>query len=195
MDHIFIAGPSAVGKTTLAKRLFKHYKGVYIEQNMVPEFAIPDNVGDIGVFEEKLCWENTLLQIKFFRDKGLKNIIALDFDDVRIRELPLIFNGSDFIILRLVSSDHEQIKKQMDLRNDNEGGLFVPAYVERANSVIMKRELLPNEVMIDVAGKQKEQVFAEAVSKIDSFIPKKNYDYILDDEKKYLSWVKSRQLY
>lgn len=39
MDFIFIIGPSGVGKTTLAKGLYEHYKGVYFEQNMVPEFC------------------------------------------------------------------------------------------------------------------------------------------------------------
>ena len=42
MDFIFIIGPSAVGKTTLAKALFEHYNGVYVEQNMVPEFISRD---------------------------------------------------------------------------------------------------------------------------------------------------------
>ena len=55
MDFIFIIGPSAVGKTTLAKELYKHYGGVYIEQNMVPEFVIPKNVEDVGIYEEQLC--------------------------------------------------------------------------------------------------------------------------------------------
>lgn len=30
-DYIFIIGPSAVGKTSLAKSLYNHYKDVYIE--------------------------------------------------------------------------------------------------------------------------------------------------------------------
>ena len=51
-DFIFIIGPSGVGKTTLAKELFKHYNSVYFEQNMIPEFGIPDNV-DPGVYEEE----------------------------------------------------------------------------------------------------------------------------------------------
>ena len=42
MDFIFIIGPSAVGKTTLAKSLYQHYNGVYLEQNMVPEFVDPE---------------------------------------------------------------------------------------------------------------------------------------------------------
>ena len=44
MDFIFVIGSSAVGKTTLAKKLYQHYNGVYIEQNMVPEFIIPKDV-------------------------------------------------------------------------------------------------------------------------------------------------------
>jgi hypothetical protein len=194
MDFIFVIGPSAVGKTTLAKKLYNHYSGVYIEQNMVPEFVIPESVEDVGLYEEQLCWENTLAQIKFFYDKGLRNIVALDFDDIRARELPKIFQGYNFIIIRLVSSDSNQIKVQMEHRKNNEGGLFNPDYVERANSVIKGRNLLPNEVMVDVAGKDKQGVFAEVMSLIDNFESVKDYAYELDDEKHYLSWVKSRKL-
>lgn len=61
MDFIFIIGPSAVGKTTLAKKLYKHYNGVYFEQNMVPEFSIPKECIDEGVFEEQTCWDNVIL--------------------------------------------------------------------------------------------------------------------------------------
>ena len=194
MDFIFIIGPSAVGKTTLAKELYKHYNGVYIEQNMVPEFIIPENVEDVGVYEERLCWENTLAQIKFFYEKGLRNIVALDFDDVRVRELPKEFHGYNFIIIRLVSGNPKQITMQMEHRKNNEGGLFRPEYIERSNSMIKSRNLLPNEVQVDIAGKSKEEVLTEVVKLIDNFKPVKDYTYELDDEKHYLSWVQSRKL-
>ena len=195
MDFIFIIGPSAVGKTTLAKSLYQHYQGVYLEQNMVPEFVVPENVEDVGIYEEQLCWENVLLQLKFFYDKGHRNIVALDFDDVRTRELPQIFRGYKFITLKLVSSNAEQIKEQMIYRHNNEGGLYAPDYVERSNHVIMNRKLLPNEVQIDVAGKTKEEVFNEAIKIINGFDTKTNYVYELDDEHNYLSWVQSRKLF
>ncbi len=194
MDYIFIIGPGAVGKTTLAKALYLHYGGVYVEQNMVPEFVIPDSVEDAGLFEERLCWENTLLQIRYFHDQGFRNIVALDFDDVRTRELPVIFRGSDFVTLKLISSDPGQIMRQMTHRKQHEGGLYAPDRVERSNEVIRSRRLLPNEVQIDVAGKTKEEVLAEAIGIIDRFQPDKEYVYTPDDERHYLSWVQGRWL-
>lgn len=194
MDFIFIIGPSAVGKTTLAKALFEHYNGVYVEQNMVPEFGIPADCPDEGVFEEETCWENVLMQLDYFHKRGLQNIIALDFDDYRTRELPQYFRGKRFITLKLISSAPEQIRLQMIHRHENEGGLFMLDNVIRSNEKISTRTLLPNEVCIDVAGKTKEEVFAEAVRIIDSFAPDLDYTYELPDEQLFLSWVHSRNL-
>ena len=194
MDFIFIIGPSAVGKTTLAKALFAHYNGVYLEQNMVPEFGIPEDCPDIGVFEEETCWKNFLLQLNFFHEKGFQNIIALDFDDYRTRELPLHFKGKRFVTLKLVSGDTEQIRRQMIHRSENEGGLMELENVERANQKIKSRPLLPNEVLLDVAGKTREAVFTEAIGIIDHFKPDLEYTYELPDEQLFLSWVHSRNL-
>lgn len=195
MDFIFIIGPSAVGKTTLARELYKHYNGVYFEQNMVPEFCIPAETEDPGLYEEQLCWDSVLNQLRFFYANGLRNIVALDFDDIRAKELPMIFKGYNFIILRLFSSNPSQIKEQMEQRKNSEGGLYMPNYVERSNFVIMNRKLLPNEVKIDVAGKTRSAVLQTAISVIDSFVAQTNYDYDPDKEQDYLSWVQSRQLY
>ncbi len=194
LDYIFIVGPSAVGKTALARGLFRIYGGVYLEQNMVPEFTVPDSAEDPGLYEEQLCWDNMLLQLRFFFDRGRRNIIVLDFDDVRARELPLLFRGYRFIILRLVSSDPEQIRRQMVHRRDNEGGLYAPELIEKSNRTIMNRPLLPNEVKIDVAGRTKEEVLQAAAGVIERFEPLTEYDYRPDDERRYMSWVKSRGL-
>ena len=161
---------------------------------MVPEFSIPENCPDEGVFEEETCFENVLFQLDYFHKRGFQNIIALDFDDYRTRELPLYFRGKRFITLKLVSSDPEQIRRQMIHRHENEGGLFLLENVIRSNEKIRSRPLLPNEVLIDVFGKTKEEVFREAVCIIDSFEPQLDYTYDLPDEQLFLSWVHSRDL-
>ena len=194
MDFIFIIGPSAVGKTTLAKELYKHYNGVYFEQNMVPEFCIPNNCEDEGVFEEETCWNNVILQLNWFYNNGFRNIVALDFDDVRTRELPKIFKGYKFITIKLVSSNSKQIEKQMIHRYNNEGGLYDIDNIVRSNEKIKNRGLLPNEVLIDVFGKTKEDILKEAINIIDNFNSKIEYEYELDDENNYLSWVQSKNL-
>lgn len=134
------------------------------------------------------------MQLVFFHSKGCKNIVALDFDDVRARELPKIFADYRYIILRLVSSDAEQIKRQMIHRYHNEGGVYDLGNAERANQVIMSRRLLPNEVQIDVAGKSKAEILEEAIYIIDGGCPEMGYEYEVDDERNYLSWVWSRGL-
>ena len=134
------------------------------------------------------------MQLKFFHDKGCNNIVSLDFDDVRAREFPLLFKGYSFIIIRLVSSDTEQIRRQMIHRHNNEGGLYALEQIERSNQVIMGRPLLPNEVRVDVAGKCKEEVLKTVIDIIDSHKPLLNYDYQLDNEHNYPSWVQSRNL-
>lgn len=187
-DFIFIIGPSGVGKTTLAKELYKHYNGVYFEQNMIPEFGIPENV-DEGKYEEEIMWESSIQILNYFYNKGIKNIIALDFNDLRTREIPIVFKGKKFITLKLISTDFEQNKKQMISRGEN--WLLDLELLENSTRKIMNRQLLPNEVLIDVAGKTKEEVLNEAIERIDSYKSLLDYDYELPEKELFYSWVQS----
>ncbi|MBQ9318402.1 MAG: hypothetical protein IJR82_02090 [Bacilli bacterium] len=123
-DFVFIIGPSGVGKTTLAKGLFQHYNSVYFEQNMIPEFGIPDNV-DPGKYEEEVLWESSL------------------------------------------------------------------KLLESSTKKIMSRPLIPNEKLLDINGKSKEEVLEEAISKIESFDSLLEYDYELPAKELFHSWVLS----
>ena len=185
-DYIFVIGPSGVGKTTLARGLYAHYQGVYFEQNMIPEFGIPEGV-DEGRFEEEVMWEGSLALLRFFHEKGLKNIVAADFNDLRTREIPRLFRGSDFITLKLVSSDYRQNLEQMLSRG--EGGLVDTKLLRESTEKIMNRPLLPGEALLDVAGKSPEEVLSEAIGLIDSFECPREYEYTEPGKEQFYSWV------
>ena len=190
-DYIFIIGPSGVGKTTLAKGLFEHYKGVYFEQNMIPEFVIPALV-DEGKYEEEVLWQSSVELLQYFHNKGIKNIIALDFNDLKTREIPIIFKGTNFITLKLISSDYEQNKNQMLERGEK--GLVDLELLEVSTKKIMNRKLLPNEVLLDVADKSKEKVLQEAIELIDNYESKIDYEYEEPSKELFYSWVQSDEL-
>lgn len=50
-DFIFIIDASGIGKTTLSKGLFEHYKGALVEMDLVLEFGILEGT-DEGIFKK-----------------------------------------------------------------------------------------------------------------------------------------------
>ena len=189
-DFIFVTGPSGVGKSTLMRRLFDHYGGAYAEMHTVPEFTVPEGV-DPGLFEEEVCWQCCKVQLDKFHELGLHPVISGDFDDLRTRDLPLAFKGSDFIILRLICHDYEENERRMLNRGK---GLIDLDLLRGMHEKINSRPLMPNEVMLDTAGKSPDEVFSEAVSIIDHYITQKDYHYDRQPKELFYSWVKSNGL-
>lgn len=189
-DFIFVIGPSGVGKSTLSRGLFAHYRGAYAEMSMVPEFEVIAGE-DPGMFEEKVCWECCVAQLKKFHELGIRNIISGDFDDLRTADIPVVFKGYHYITLKLVCSDGQQNLEQMKHR---ESGLIDFALLEKSAKKIMKRPLLVNEVQIDVAGKSPDEVLAEAVEVIEHTESRLDYEYEKPPKEWFYSWVHSNGL-
>lgn len=189
-DFIFIIGTSGVGKTTLGKGLFAHYNGAFVEQNMVPEFGIPEKV-DGGVFEEQVCWECCVAQIMKFHEMGIKNIVASDFDDLRTADIPDVFKGYNYITIKLVCKDLSQLHNQMENRKN---GLIDYELQRKCSDKVNKRPLLINEVEIDVTNKTSQQVLDEAIRIIDNTETLLEYIYQKPEKDLFYSWVFSNGL-
>lgn len=186
-DFIFISGASGVGKSTLARALFAHYRGALVEQNQAPEFGSFEGNEEIGgLFEERICWDWFVSTLVGYNRQWVKNVVADDFDDLRTADIPFIFKGYDYIIIRLVCSDYKQNYRQMKNRGE---GLIDFELLEKSSEKINKRAPLVNEVIIDVAGKTPDDVFAKAVELIDNHKCLLEYDYEKPPMEDFYSWV------
>lgn len=187
-DYIFVTGASGIGKTTLAQGLLAHYKTTFIEQNMIPEFISRDGIESMtGELEELTCWENMVAMLKCFHKLGYKGIIVTDMDDLRTADIPIVFKGSNYITIKLVSSDLEQIREQMKNRPNN--GLIDYELPQKTNDKNLKRDPLVNEVEIDVSGKSIEEVLNEAIEIIDTTESLLDYEYVKPPKELFYSWV------
>lgn len=187
-DFIFITGASGIGKTTLCNGLLRHYKTTCVEQHMVPEFISRDGTEPMtGELEELTCWENQVAMLMCFYKLGYKNILASDIDDLRTADIPIVFKGTEFITLKLVSGDSDQIREQMKSRHNN--GLIDYELQEKMNRKNIMREPLINEVEIDVAGKSIEEVLEEAINIIDTTPSLLDYEYTKPPKEMFYSWV------
>ena len=187
-DYLFVTGASGIGKTTLAQGLLAHYKTTFIEQNMIPEFISRDGIESMtGELEELTCWENMVAMLKCFHKLGYKGIIVTDMDDLRTADIPIVFKGSNYITIKLVSSDLEQIREQMKNRPNN--GLIDYELQQKTNDKNLKRDPLDNEVEIDVSGKSIEEVLNEAIEIIDTTESLLDYEYVKPPKELFYSWV------
>ena len=187
-DYIFVTGASGIGKTTLAQGLLAHYKTTFIEQNMIPEFISRDGIESMtGELEELTCWENMVAMLKCFHKLGYKGIIVTDMDDLRPADIPIVFKGSNYITIKLVSSDLEQIREQMKNRPNN--GLIDYELQQKTNDKNLKRDPLVNEVEIDVSGKSIEEVLNEAIEIIDTTESLLDYECVKPPKELFYSWV------
>lgn len=189
-DFIFIIGASGVGKSTLSQKLFEHYQGAYAEMSTVPEFCVPPNV-DCGIFEELVCWECCVAQLKKFNELGIKNVISGDFDDLRTADIPIVFRGYDYITIKLTCNDYEQHYNQMKNRGN---GLIDFDLLQKNREKVNKRPLLINEYEIDVSGKTPDMVLHEAIDLIDHADTVMDYEYIKPPKELFYSWIYSNGL-
>ena len=193
LDFIFIIGTSGIGKSTLAKNLFRSLRSTYIEQHMVPEFESRDGIEEMtGELEELTCWENTVAMAKCFHRLGYKNVIVSDIDDLRTADIPIVFKGFRFITLKLICSNREQLRHQM--KNRPEGGLIDFELQEKLHQKMLNRPELVNEHTLDVTGLDPEEVLQRALDILQSVSPITDYEYLKPPKDLFYSWVFSNGL-
>lgn len=187
-DFIFVTGASGIGKSTLCKGLLDHYRTTVVEQHMVPEFITRDGKEEVnGELEELTCWEVQVAMMLKFHELGYRNIIAADIDDLRTADIPVVFKGYDFITIKLVCRDLDQIQEQMKNRPNN--GLIDYELQRKMNEKNLARKPLVNEVELDITGKSVSEVLEEAIHIIKNTPSMTEYEYEKPEKGQFYSWV------
>ena len=187
-DFIFVTGASGIGKSTLCNGLLDHYRTTVVEQHMVPEFITRDGKEEVnGALEELTCWEVQVAMMLKFHELGYNNIIAADIDDLRTADIPIVFKEYDFITIKLICRDLDQIQEQMKNRPNN--GLIDYELQRKMNEKNIEREPLINEVELDITGKSVSEVLEEAIQIIDNTQSLIEYEYEKPEKELFYSWV------
>ena len=125
--------------------------------------------------------------MKCFHRLGYQNVIESDIDDLRTADIPVVFKGSNFITIKLVCSNLEQLREQMKNRPNN--GLIDYELQEKMNEKNRKRAPLMNEVELDVTGKSIQEVLEEAIQIVEATPSKLEYEYEKPPKELFYSWV------
>jgi len=171
IDFIILHGSPGNGKTTLSRKLHDHFRSPYFEFGWIPEFrSLTPSVQITQRQEEQLAFENLMLVVKNYNRHGFKNIIITDLDDVRMLDIPVVFEGFNYIIFTLYSDEDEVIKQRILGRNNGNSYLDWETSI-KTNSLIRGRNILPNEYRILNSKNDVETTFQELLIHLKCHVP------------------------
>ncbi len=154
LDLLVIAGAPGSGKTTVSDLLHAVLQSPYIDFGDVRNFHLDSQWSNQSPREEQMSFENLVYILKNYVRYGYKNIILNDLKDFRVRQIPELFAGYNYLIATLFVASDEELTRR--IRNRNSGF----TNVERAlawNKEIQHRPLLKGEHRIDNTDNEPKQ--------------------------------------
>lgn len=189
MDFIIIHGSPGCGKTTLASKLHEHFESPYFEFGWIPEYSkLAPSLKISTQLEEKLSFENLVTVAKNYNNYGFKNVILTDFDDVRMLDIHNIFSNFNYAVITLFVDDDEIIKQR--ILNRTNGNKFKDWELSlRINSLIRKRDKLPNEYRILNTQNDEEIILKKIIDILNNHKPKNSIDTSSASKEDYFSYI------
>jgi broad-specificity NMP kinase/ubiquinone/menaquinone biosynthesis C-methylase UbiE len=148
VDFIFIAGSPGCGKTTISNLLKdKLNNPPMIDFGWIREFHLDREWKNANKEEEQMSFENLTFILKNYKKYGYKNVIVTDLVEDMVRQIPKLFSKENYIIIRLIVKNDNELKKRVLGERDSGFKNFRKAIL--LNKSMQKRKLLKNEIGID----------------------------------------------
>lgn len=167
-DLIVIAGAPGSGKTVVSDLLRKELGfPPMIDLGNIRNLHLDRQWSNTSKKEEKMSYENFVYIVKNYRKYRYRNVIATDFEDYMLQQIPKSFPKMDYVIITLVIEGDKELEKRVLDTNRDSGFRNVQKAVEW-NRQLKQRKLLRNEYRIDNSHNKPE----ETVKKILEIVQK-----------------------
>lgn len=118
-DIIIFAGAPGSGKTTIGKILQAKLSSPLIDLGWLREWHLDRSWSNASAEEEQMAFENLVFVVKNYLKHGYKNIILNDLQNDKIEALTEIFKDTNFIVISLIVSDDEELRKRVSGNRDS----------------------------------------------------------------------------
>lgn len=144
LSLIFIGGSPGSGKTTVSELLHEKFQSVLIDFGCLRIFHLDPLWEKASKKEEQMAFEHPVYILKNYIRNGYQNVMVNDLKDFRIRQIPEIFAGENYIIITFVLSDDEELRTRI-LDPNRDSGFRNVEKTLAWNRAIIERETVLNE--------------------------------------------------
>lgn len=146
-DLIIFSGAPGSGKTTVAELLQKEIKAPLIDFGDLRAWHLNFNWSNANNKEEEMAFGNLVFVLNNYLKHGYKNVIITDLKDERAIKLAEHFSGQSVLVVSLVLSDEEELKRR--ILGPRESGFNNIEEALVRNKRILARKQLSNELRIE----------------------------------------------
>jgi adenylate kinase family enzyme len=146
-DLLIFSGAPGSGKTTIGELLQERLNAPLIDFGCLRQGHLNREWSNQSPAEEDMAFENLIFIVRNYLKHGYKNVILNDLREDKIIALSQIFKDTNFVIISLIITDDEVLRKRVLGKRDS-GFKNAEASVEW-NRKLRERETLPNEFKID----------------------------------------------
>ena len=163
---IILAGAPGTGKTTLSTKLQQHLPdSARVELSWIRGFHLDNTWSQASDVEEQMSFDNLVYILNNYITHAYPYVIVSDLLDHRVREIPQLFDRTNFLIFTLVVHDEAELTRRV-LDDTRDSGYRNVQAALAWNRQIMSRNTILNEYTIDNSHRHPDATCTQIIRQI-----------------------------